>query len=157
MGKETIYIDFTKGKKSFDTSKMEEWTPEEWEEWVGEPKDHVGIQKVLLNNSDFYLKMTSIYFDEDEAEKGMYVTFEAQNKKDRKFSIQFVRWIVDDNEFDLSNSLPEFLEENSEIIHFTKSVEYMFLNSTINMEVNIIDVDNNTTFREFEFILKIYS
>ena len=135
---------------------MEQWTEEEWIEWVG-PDNKGPIQKILFNDSDFHLKMTSIYFDEDEAEKGMYVTFEAQNKMERKFSIQFVRWIVDDKEFDLSNSLPEFLGGNSEIIYFTKSVNYMFLNSTIHMEANIIDVDTNTTFREFEFILKIYS
>lgn len=39
---------------------MEQWTQEEWKEWVGEPEDHVGIQNVLFNDSDFYLKMTSM-------------------------------------------------------------------------------------------------
>jgi hypothetical protein len=155
MGKEMIYIDFTDGKKQLDTSKMEQWTQEEWKEWIGEPEDYVGIQKVLFSDSDFYMKLTRLHYD--EAGKDMYVTFEAQNKTDRNFSIQFGRWRVDDEEFDLSNSMPEFLGGNSDIIHFRKSVKYMFLKSTIIMEVNIIDVDNNTTFREFEFTLKIYS
>lgn len=153
MDKETIYIDFTEGHKKFDTSKMNEWTNEEWKEWTAEPEDRVGIQKVLLNDSELYLKMTSLYYD--EATDDMYVTFEAKNKVNRDYSIQFGKWKVDEIEFDLSNSTPTLLEKGSEITNFRKSVKNDFLKSTINMEVSIID--DKEIIRELEFILKIYN
>ncbi len=31
--------------KTYDTTKMDSWTKEQWQEWGGEEKDHVGIQK----------------------------------------------------------------------------------------------------------------
>jgi len=43
---------------------MDSWTKEQWRESVGEEKDYVGIQILLLNDSDFYLKITDIYFNE---------------------------------------------------------------------------------------------
>lgn len=153
MDKETIFIDFTEGHKKFDTSKMNEWTNEEWKEWTAEPEDRIGIHKVLLNDSELYLKMTSLYYD--EATMDMYVTFEAKNKVNRDYSIQFGKWKVDEKEFDLSNSTPTLLENGSEIKIFRNSVNSGFLKSTISMEVNIID--DKEIIRKLEFILKIYN
>lgn len=36
MTKENINVDFT--MNTFDTSKMDMWTKEQWKEWVGDPK-----------------------------------------------------------------------------------------------------------------------
>ncbi|MBD7983474.1 hypothetical protein H9649_02680 [Sporosarcina sp. Sa2YVA2] len=153
MAKEMIYIDFTKGYKQFDTSKMSEWTSEEWKEWTAEPDDNLGIHKVLFDDPEFYFKMTSLYYD--EASNDMYVTFDAQNKTNRDYSIRFGKWKVDEQEFDLSNSTPTTLGNKSEIIHLKESVKSGFLKSMISMEVNIIDVNRRA--RELVFILKIYS
>lgn len=153
MNRETILFDFTEGKKVFDTSKMEQWTEEEWKEWVGEPEDHVGIQKILINDSNIYLKLTSVYYD--EATNDMHVTFEAQSKIEKNVSIQFGKWKVDNQEFDLSNLAPECLGENSELLYFKRSVDYMFIESALSMEVDIIDKTNSKCSR-YEFILKLF-
>lgn len=154
MDRETILFDFTEGRKVLDTSKMDEWTKEEWKEWVGEPEDHVGIQKILIDDSNLYFKLTSLYYD--ESTNDMHLTFEAQTKIKKRLSIQFGKWIVDNQEFDLSTLPPKYLGEESKMIYFKESVDYMFLQSVISMEVDIIDIDNKIRCKEYKFILKIY-
>ena len=79
MDKETIFIDLTEGKRKLDTSQMDQWTKKEWDEWVGDDTMYVGIQAVLLNESDIYLKMTSTYINEETEEE--YISFEAKSKQ----------------------------------------------------------------------------
>ncbi|MDM5232523.1 hypothetical protein [Lysinibacillus pakistanensis] len=81
--------------KTYDTTKMDSWTKEQWQEWGGEEKDHVGIQILLLNDNDFYLKIMGIYFD--EATEEMFFSFDTQNKLNRNINIQFGQWKIDDN------------------------------------------------------------
>ncbi|MCH7321348.1 hypothetical protein LZ480_05530 [Solibacillus sp. MA9] len=66
--------------KAFDTTKMDTWTQEQWQKFVGEEKDHVGIQLLLMNDNDFYLKIMGVTFNEVAEE--MFFGFNTQNKFD---------------------------------------------------------------------------
>ncbi|WP_399631039.1 hypothetical protein [Sporosarcina sp. SG10008] len=78
MTKENINVDFT--MNTFDTSKMDMWTKEQWKEWVGDPEDNIGIQLLLINDTKFYLKVMGIYYNEETGD--MFFGFDTQNKLD---------------------------------------------------------------------------
>jgi hypothetical protein len=52
------------------------------------------MQLLLINDSNFYLKITGIYFD--EATEETTFNFDTQNKIDRNINIQFDQWQIDD-------------------------------------------------------------
>lgn len=55
-------------------------------------KDHYSIQLLLMNDSDFSLKISLIYFVEVTEE--MFFNFDTQNKIDRNINIQFTEKIM---------------------------------------------------------------
>lgn len=154
MDKETIFIDLTEGKRKLDTSQMDKWTEKEWDEWVGDDTKYVGIQAVLLNESDIYLKMTSTYTNEETNEK--HVSFEAKSKRKRNYSIQFNKLKDGELEFDISHSNPESLGEDSGMVYFEKTAKNMDLTGRLTIDITVFDDLNKTNGRKLEFIIKIF-
>lgn len=136
--------------KTYDTTKMDSWTKEQWREFVGEEKDHIGIQ-LLLNDDDFYLKIMGIYFNETSEE--MFFSFDAQNKLGQNINLQFCKWTIDESIYNLSQEKPQYLEKFSGVRGFQKCVKRTYLeewdNTTI--EIKILDAETNLNIRELEF------
>lgn len=102
MSKEIINVVLP--MKTYDTSKMDSWTDEQWKVFVGEEEDHVGIQLLLMNNHEFYLKITGIYYN--ELTKEFCFSFDTQNKLDKNIKLQFVQWKFDDIIYNFSHEKP---------------------------------------------------
>lgn len=137
---------------------MDSWTKEQWQEFVGDEKDHVGIQILLMNDNDFYLKITHFYFN--EATEEMFFSFDIQNKFNRNINIQLGQWRIDDSIYDLSSEKPLYLDRFSSIESFQKSVKRSYLEEWDNtiIELKILDAETNTMIRELEFqIIKQYT
>lgn len=156
MSKEIINV--VLAMKTFDTSKMDSWTDEQWQEFVGEEKDHEGIQLLLMNDSSFYLKITGIHFE--EATEEMVFNLDTQNKMDKNRNIQFGHWQIDDSIYNLTAERPLYLDKFSGVRSFQKCVKCSYLDEwdkTI-IEMKIIDAETNKIIRELEFrIIKHYT
>ena len=152
MAKEIINIDFI--MKTYDTSKMDMWTKEQWKEWVGEPEDHTRIQILLINDNKIYLKVMLISFNEETG--NMIFDFDTQNKLDRDINIQFGRWEIDESINNLSREKPQYMEKHSVVRGFQKFVKRTHLESwdTITIEISILDTETNLSIRELEFQIK---
>jgi len=137
--------------KTYDTTKMDSWTKEQWQEWVGEEKDHVGIQILLMNDTHFYLKIMDIYFD--EATEEMFFSFDTQNRLNRNINIQFGQWKIDDSIYNLSHEKPQYLEKFSVVRGFQKCVKHTYLKewNKTTIEIKILDAETNINIRELEF------
>ncbi|WOV86986.1 hypothetical protein QWT69_14070 [Sporosarcina oncorhynchi] len=149
MTKEIVAVEFI--MKTYDTSKMDMWSKEQWNEWVGEPDGNTGIQIPLINDNEFYLKVMGIYYNEETKE--MFFGFDAQNKLDRNINIHYGDWKIDESTFNLSCEKPYHLKKCSEVRGYQKSVERTHLESwdSIIIEVNLLDAETNLLIREFEF------
>ncbi|MFJ7826668.1 hypothetical protein [Psychrobacillus sp. NPDC096623] len=152
MAKEIINVDFI--MKTYDTSKMDLWTKEQWKEWVGEPEDHTGIQILLINDNKLYLKVMLISFNEETG--NMIFDFDTQNKLDRDINIQFGRWEIDESINNLSHEKPQYMEKRSVVRSFQRFVKRTHLESwdTITIEISILDAETNLSIRELEFQIK---
>lgn len=156
MAKEIINV--VLAMKTFDTSKMDSWTDEQWQEFVGEEKDHEGIQLLLINDNNFYLKITGIHFD--EATEEIVFNIDTQNKMNKNIKIQFGHWQIDDSIYNLTAKKPLYLDNLSGVRSFQKCVKRSNLNEwdkTI-IEMKIIDAEINIIIRDLEFqIIKHYT
>ncbi|RHW30951.1 hypothetical protein D1B33_18115 [Lysinibacillus yapensis] len=152
MAKEIINIEYP--TKTYDTSKMDSWTEEQWREWRGESEDDIGIQILLMNDDEFYLKIMGIYYN--EASEDMFFEFNTQNKLDRNINIQFGSWIIEDTVYNLSHVKPHYMEKHSELRGFQRYVKRTYLESwdDVAIEVNILDAETNINIRELEFHIK---
>ncbi|MCH7321618.1 hypothetical protein LZ480_06890 [Solibacillus sp. MA9] len=151
-------VNFVLPMKTFDTTKMDSWTKEQWQEYNGDEKDYVSIQILLMNDNDFYLEIMRIYFD--EATDEMFFCFDTQNKFDKNINIQFGQWRIDDSIYNLSNEKPLYLEKFSGVRGFQKCVKRHHLEDWDNtiIELKILDAETNTMIRELEFqIIKQYT
>jgi len=152
MTKEIINVDYT--MNTYDTSKMDMWTKEQWQEWVGEPEDHKGIQILVINDNEFYLKIMGIYYDEEPG--NMFFAFDTQNKLNRDIHIQFGRWEIDDSIYDLSHEDPQYMEKCSVVRGFQRFIKRTYLQSwdITTIEISILDAETNLSIREIEFQIK---
>lgn len=149
MAKETIQVVLP--MKTYDTSKMDTWTQKQWQEFVGEEKDHTGIQLLLINDNNLYLKIMAIYFNETSEE--MFFSFDVQNKLDRPIQLQFNEWTIDGIIYNLSHEKPQYLERFSEITGFQKCVKRTYLEewNKTTIHINILDAETATLIRSLEF------
>ncbi|WP_342558429.1 hypothetical protein [Metasolibacillus sp. FSL K6-0083] len=154
MERKKIFIDQTIGKKKLDTSKMDEWTPEDWKEYFPDESEYTGIQVDLIQHKDFYLKVTLIYIH--ETEKNTYIEFEAQNKLPNDILIQFGKWRMDNQGFDLSKRTPILIPTRLESIAFSEHVHFMFMESGFAMEVDILDATSLEVLEAYDIEVKVY-
>ena len=151
MAKEIINV--VLAMKTFDTSKMDSWSDEQWQEFVGEEEDHGGIQLLLINDNSFYLKITGIHFD--EATEEIVINFNTQNKMNKNIKIQFGHWQIDDSIYNHIAKKPLYLDNFSGVRSFLKCVKRSNLNEwdKIIIEMKIIDAEINIIIRDLELQL----
>ena len=146
---EIFNFDLTIGVKEFDTNKMNEWTVEEWEEFIGDPTEDIKPWYLLLvDNEELRLEIVNLYFN--DFEKYIVVILEACNKSQNDIVIQFNRWRLDNQYFDLDSEFIYHVERKSEIKNMNISVNYMFF-KTMTLNVNVLEKNTSTKLREFEF------
>ena len=137
--------------RTYDTTKMDSWSKEQWREFIGEEKDHVGIQLLLINDNDLYLKIMGIYYNEVSEE--MFFSFDVQNKLDRNIHLKFGQWTIDESIYNLSNEKWQYLERFSDVRGFQKCVKRTYLeewdNTTI--EIKIFNSETDIIIRDLEF------
>lgn len=154
MEREKIFIDMTNGKKKLDTSKMDEWTSEELQEFFPDESEYTGIQVDLIQHKNFYLKVTLVYIH--ETEKNTYIEFEAQNRLQNDTLIRFGKWWMDNQEFDLSQRTPTLIPTKLEAIAFSESVHFMFMESGFAMEIDLLDADSLNVLKSYDIKVKVY-
>ena len=146
---EIFNFDLTIDVKEFDTNKMNEWTDEEWEEFIGDPTEDIKPWYLLLvDNEELRLEIVNLYFN--DFEKYIVVILEACNKSQNDIVIQFNRWRLDNQYFDLDSEFIYHVERKSEIKNMNISVNYMFF-KTMTLNVNVLEKNTSTKLREFEF------
>lgn len=146
---EIFNFDLTIGVKEFDTNKMNEWTVEEWEEFIGDPTEDIKPWYLLLvDNEELRLEIVNLYFN--DFEKYIVVILEACNKSQNDIVIQLNRWRLDNQYFDLDSEFIYHVERKSEIKNMNISVNYMFF-KTMTLNVNVLEKNTSTKLREFEF------
>ena len=146
---EIFNFDLTIGVKEFDTNKMNEWTDEEWEEFIGDPTEDIKPWYLLLvDNEELRLEIVNLYFN--DFEKYIVVILEACNKSQNDIFIQFNRWRLDNQYFDLDSEFIYPVERKSEIKNMKISVNYMFF-KTMTLNVNVLEKNTSTKLRGFEF------
>lgn len=149
MKKEIFNFDLAKGVKTFDTSKMDEWTEAEWKEFIGDPtEDIVPLNVLLVDDDEITFEIIDLYFN--DFEEYIIVVFKIYNKNERDINVQFNRWNLDDQQFDLSSELPYFIKRKSRIDNIKISVNYMFFD-VMTLEVSILESETDRVLRKFEF------
>ncbi|MEK5080270.1 hypothetical protein MKX73_15175 [Solibacillus sp. FSL W7-1436] len=158
MGISKEVINVVLPMKTFDTSKMDTWTDEQWRQFVGDEKEYEGIQLLLMDDSNFYLKITGVHFNETTEE--MVFSFDTKNKTGEKVYIQFGQWQIDESIYNLTADRPLYLDKVSGVRSFQKRVQRSYLkewDKTI-MEMKILDAESNIVTRELEFqMIKQYT
>ena len=146
---EIFNFDLTIGVKEFDTNKMNEWTDEEWEEFIGDPTEDIKPWYLLLvDDEELRLEIVNLYFN--DFDKYIVVILEACNKTPNDIFIQFNRWRLDNQYFDLDSEYIYPVERKSEIKNMKISVNYMFF-KTMTLNVNVLEKNTSTKLRGFEF------
>lgn len=146
---EIINFDLTVGVKDFDTSKMNEWTDEEWEEFIGDPTEEIKpLYLLLVDDMDLRLEIVNLYFN--DFDKYIIVVLDAHNKTEKDIIIQFSRWRLDDQYFDLNSAFMYSVEKKMDMKNMKITANYMFF-KTMTLHVNVLDAKTNARLREFEF------
>lgn len=115
-------IDVPMEMKTFDMSKSDTWTDEQWAIWRGDDNmyDDVGIKLLLLDDEDLFIKIMGI--SHDEITDAMYFRFDVVNKLNQPIALQFVEWSVDGKTFDLSHEPFIMIDANSDVPRFHKNI-----------------------------------
>ncbi|MFC4411604.1 hypothetical protein ACFOZY_14345 [Chungangia koreensis] len=152
--KQVIDIDTTPGKRKFDMERMNEWTKEEWEAWVGTPEDHQGIQIDLLDEHDFYIRISGIGLHEPTRET--IVWFDVENRKDTDIQVRF-KWIQTDQiKMNVEYAPPVILEAGSTVKDVEVRVPDENLGNWIHGEFQVFENETNHCIRDIVFNIKIY-
>lgn len=146
---EIINFDLTVGVKDFDTSKMNEWTDEEWEEFIGNPTEDIKpLYLLLVDDKELRLEIVNLYFN--DFDKYIIVVLDAQNKTEKDITIQFGRWRLDNQYFDLSSEFIYSVKKKKDIKNMKIIANYMFF-KTMTLNIKILEAKTNVQLREFEF------
>lgn len=115
-------IDVPMEIQTFDMSKSDSWTEEQWAIWRGDDYmyDDVGIKLLLLDDQDFFIKIMGI--SHNEITDAMYFNFDVFNKRSHPIALQFVEWSIEGETFDLSHEPFIIIDANSDIPRFRKNI-----------------------------------
>ena len=152
--REVIEIDTTKGKRKFDMERMNEWTKEEWEAWIGTPEDHQGIQIDLLDEPDLYLRISGIGLHEPTRET--LVWFDAKNRSERDILLKFI-WIQTDRlKMNVEYTAPMVLKAESSVNDFEIRVPDEELGKWIHGQFRVFEHTSKHCLRDIVFYIKLY-
>ena len=160
MYTKTETIDVQMEMQTFDMSKSDTWTDEQWAIWRGDEHmyDDVGIKLLLLDDNDLFIKIMGI--SHNEITDAMNFNFDVLNKLNHPIALQFVDWIIEGKTFDLSHEPFIIIEANSDVPRFSKHIIRSYKDewehSTIT--VNVLHANTFAPIRTLQFnIQKVYT
>lgn len=160
MYTKTETIDIQMEMQTFDMSKSDTWTDEQWAIWRGDEHmyDDVGIKLLLLDDKDLFIKIMGI--SHNEITDAMNFNFDVLNKHNHPIALQFVDWIIEGKTFDLSHEPFIIIEANSDVPRFSKHIIRSYKDewehSTIT--VNVLHAVTFAPIRTLQFnIQKVYT
>ena len=152
-----ISIDLTKGRRIFDTSKMDEWSPEEWTAFVGTEEDQA-LEILLLNTDAYRFLITTISMN--EVTKVFTVEFQMENKTEKDLRIDADELKVDDALFDVSQTAPLMIKPHAEeewrITVTTSGGILEFFKRSISLSLDLKDGKTERWLEGYEFFVKVY-
>ncbi len=153
-------IDVPLEMKTFDMSKSDTWTDEQWAIWRGDEHmyDDVGIKLLLLDDEDLFIKIMGIMHN--DMTNAMYFNFDVVNKLNHSIALQFVSWSVENTTTNLLNTPSIICPENSAIPRFKKCITWPHLDEWKNsvITVNILHATSFAPIRTLQFnIQKVYT
>ncbi|WP_342572965.1 S41 family peptidase [Solibacillus sp. FSL K6-1781] len=115
-------IDVEMEMQTFDMSKSDTWTNEQWAIWRGDEYmyDDVGIKLLLLDDQDLFMKIMGI--SHNEITEAMNFNFDVVNKMRQPIALQFVEWTIEGKTFDLSHEPFIIINANSDVPRFRKNI-----------------------------------
>ena len=149
----TEIVHVTMPVKTYDMSKSDSWTQEQWDEWHG---DHYHIDEwslLLLDTKELRIAIRSIYHN--ERTKYMYFRFEVQNKSEHDLSIQLLRWDMDGIARTLADELPILLRKQTLDFRFDKGIAFPIMGEwkQATLLFNVTNAGTNEHIRTLNIIL----
>lgn len=153
-------IDVEMEMQTFDMSKSDTWTNEQWSIWRGDENmyDDVGIKLLLLDDDDLFIKIMGI--SHNEMTDAMNFNFDVFNKLNHPIALQFVEWTIEGKTFNLSHEPFIIIDANSDVPRFSKHIirsdKDEWQHSTIT--VNVLHALTFAPLRTLQFnIQKVYT
>lgn len=152
-------IDVQMEMQTFDMSKSDTWTDEQWAIWRGDEYmyDEVGIKLLLLDDQDFFIKIMGI--SHNEITDAMNFNFDVVNKLNHPIALQFVEWKIEGKTFDLSHEPFIIVDANSDVPRFRKNIMRSYKDEWQHtaITVNILHANTFVSIRTLQFnIQKVY-
>ncbi|ANU23381.1 hypothetical protein [Planococcus donghaensis] len=152
-----ISIDLTKGRRKFDTSKMDEWSPEEWAAFVGTEEDH-HLEIPLLNTEKYHFLIVSISIN--EVTKAFTLEIQIENKTEKEIRIDASTLKIDEALFDVSKTEPFFIKAHAQKegqITVIISGDYLeFFKNLISLSFDIKEVETDNWLEGYEVVVQVY-
>ncbi|ANU23754.1 hypothetical protein [Planococcus donghaensis] len=152
-----ISIDLTKGRSKFDTSKMNEWSPEEWAAFVGTEEDH-HLEIPLLNTEKYRFLIVSISIN--EVTKAFTLEIQMENKTEKDIRIEVATLKIDEALFDVSKTEPFFIKAHAQKegqITVIISGDYLeFFKNSISLSFDIKEVETDNWLEGYEVVVQVY-
>lgn len=145
--------------QTFDMSKSDTWTDEQWAIWRGDEYmyDDVGIKLLLLDDQDFFIKIMGI--SHNEITDAMNFNFDVVNKLNHPIALQFVEWKIEGKTFALSHEPFIIVDANSDVPRFRKNIIRSYKDEWQHtaITVNILHANTFVSIRTLQFnIQKVY-
>lgn len=151
MTTETVHV--TMPEKTYDMSKSDSWTQEQWDEWHG---DHYHIDEwslQILDSAEIHLAIRSIYYYEHT--EYMYFQFKAQNKLAYDLSFELLQWDLDGIARTLVDQAPILLRKQTLDYRFDKGIAFPFMGNweQATLQIKLTNDETNEHIRTFNIII----
>lgn len=152
-----VSIDLTEGKRVFDTSKMDDWSQEEWEAFVGDEADH-HLKIPLLNTNDYHFLISFVYLNEVTKIHTMEMQIENRTEKDLSVFVKELK--MDGKCFDIYKNqryLVKAHEKSEGKVEVLASGDiYDLFNHSLFMCIDIEEAETGEWLEGYEFDVKVF-
>lgn len=152
-----VSIDMTEGKRVFDTSKMDDWSQEEWEAFVGNEDDH-HLEIPLVNTNDYHFFISSVYLN--EVTKIYTLEMQIENRTEIDLSIFVKELKLDGEYFDIYQNKPYLVnaheKEEGKVQVLASGDIYDLFNHSLFMCIDIEEAQTGKWLGGYEFDVKVF-
>lgn len=151
-------IDVQMEMKTFDMSKSDTWTDEQWAIWRDDENmyDDVGIKLLLLDDKNLFIKIMGI--SHNDMTDVMNFNFDVVNKLNHPIALQFVEWTIEGKTFDLSHE-PFIIVNANSVPRFQKNIIRSYKDEWQHtaITVNVLHANTFESIRTLQFnIQQVY-
>lgn len=155
--RKSISIDLTKGKRKFDTSKMDEWSKDEWAAFVGTEEDH-HLVIPLLNTDRYCFLIATIGINEVTNAFTLEIQMENKTEKDIRIEADLLK--IDEILFDVSQTKPFFVTSRArtegQITVMIPGNYLKFFKSSLSLSIDIKEAETEKWLEGYEFAAQVY-